>query len=128
MYIRKTALYFVLTAIVLGVGCSSESDKPKISYTANVSPILDNYCKSCHVAGQDGAEQSGFLVDTYESVMKGTKLGPVVVSGSAESSTLYRLVAGKADPSIKMPHGEKSLNKEEIDTIKMWIDQGAVEG
>ncbi len=75
----------------------------------------------------EGAEKSGFAVDTYESVMKGTKLGPVVVPGSAESSTLYRLVAGKADPSIMMPHGKQPLTNKEISTIKQWIDAGAPE-
>ncbi len=127
MSLRKASLIIALAAIALGAGCGSEPEKPKISYNANVSPILDYYCKGCHMPGQEGAKQSGFLVDSYESVMKGTKLGSVVVAGSAESSTLYRLIAGKADPSIKMPHGEKSLSKEEIETIKAWIDGGAIE-
>jgi hypothetical protein len=128
MLINKFSSILTLAAVALVAGCESEPAKPKINYTANVSPILDYYCKDCHVPGQEGAKQSGFLMDSYESVMKGTKLGPVIVAGSAESSTLYRLVAGKADPSIKMPHGKKSLTEEEIDTIKLWIDQGANEG
>jgi hypothetical protein len=59
--------------------------------------------------------------------MKGTKLGPVIVPGSAESSTLYRLVAGKADPKINMPHGKAPLTPGEIETIRLWIDQGAMD-
>lgn len=128
MSMNKPLSIFVLTAAALACGCESEPSKPKISYTANVAPILEYYCTDCHMPGQKGAKQSGFLVDSYESVMKGTKFGEVITPGSAESSTLYRLVAGKADPSIQMPHGEKSLTKEEIDTIKLWIDQGATKG
>jgi cytochrome c553 len=40
-------------------------------------------------------------------------------------STLYRLVAGQADPSIRMPHGQAALSDEDVTTIAAWIDQGA---
>ncbi|MCP4409395.1 MAG: hypothetical protein GY807_16920 [Gammaproteobacteria bacterium] len=127
MSFRNSSLSITIFSILLGAGCSSEPEPPKISYQQGVAPILEYYCKECHVAGQEGASKSGFIMDSYETVMKGTKLGPIIVAGSAESSTLYRLVAGKADPSIKMPHGTKSLTDDEIDTIKLWIDQGASE-
>jgi hypothetical protein len=68
---------------------------------------------------------SGFSVDSCETLMAGTRLVPVIVAGSAESSTLYRMVAGKTDPSIRMPHGKDPLSDEQIQTIKIWIDQGA---
>jgi hypothetical protein len=51
---------------------------------------------------RDGANKSGFQIDSYASIMKGTKFGPIIVPGSSESSTLYILVAGKADPTINM--------------------------
>ena len=75
----------------------------------------------------EGAQKSGFQIDSYASIMKGTKLGPVIVPGSAESSTLYRLVAHKANPRINMPHGKAPLTAGEIDTIRLWIDQGAMD-
>jgi hypothetical protein len=36
------------------------------------------------------------------------------------------MVAGKNDPSIHMPHGKHLLSDEQIETIGVWIDQGAV--
>jgi hypothetical protein len=57
--------------------------------------------------------------------MKGTKFGPVIVPGSSVGSTLYRLVAGQADPSIRMPHGQAALPDEDVAMIAAWIDQGA---
>ena len=45
------------------------------------------------------------MVDSYDSVMKGTKYGPVIVPGDSLSSSLYLLVAGKVHSSIWMPHG-----------------------
>jgi hypothetical protein len=42
----------------------------------------------------------------------------VIVPGSSTSSTLYRLIAGEVDPSIRMPYHRDLL-------IAAWIDQGA---
>ena len=112
--------------VVLG-GCEPQSGRAHLSYAKDVKPILDQYCGECHMPGGPGAEKSGFRVDTYRNVMKGTKFGPVVIPGSAESSSLYRLVAGKVDPSIRMPHGKDPLKPEEIETIRVWIEEGANE-
>ena len=36
------------------------------------------------------------------------------------------LVEGRADPSLKMPHGDaKPLEPTEIATIRQWVEQGA---
>jgi len=73
-------------------------------------------------------------VDDYDSVMKGTKFGKVVVPGSRMSSSLYLVVAQKTDPKIHMPpHHDDSLaqgrgfalSEQNIATIGSWIDQGA---
>jgi hypothetical protein len=70
----------------------------------------------------------------YDNVLKGTKFGQVVVPGSRLSSSLYLVVAGKTAPEIRMPpHNEESLasgrgvmlSAEAIETIGLWIDQGA---
>jgi len=107
------------------VACDSEAPFRKVTYAADVEPIVQQHCIECHVAGQKGTEKSGYLMDSYEAVMKGTKFGPVIVPDSSESSSLYLLVAGKADASIQMPHGKAPLSAEEITTIRLWIDKGA---
>jgi len=120
-------LPIVLLLIVLGIAaCDQEAPFRKVTYVADVEPIVQKHCLECHVAGKEGAEKSGYLMDSYEAVMKGTKFGPVIVPDSSESSSLYLLVAGKADPSILMPHGKMPLSDEQITTIRLWIDKGAV--
>lgn len=119
---------------VLSVGLSAcERD---VSYTADIQPIMDNYCLSCHTTAGEGQAASGFAVNDYAAVMKGTNFGAVIVPGSSISSSLYLVVASKTDPKIHMPpHHEDSLaegrgfelSEENIEKIAAWIDQGAKE-
>jgi hypothetical protein len=126
MNIRNT-LPVVSLLIVVGIAaCDKEAPFRKVTYVANVEPIVQQHCLECHVAGKEGAKKSGYLLDSYEAVIKGTKFGPVIVPYSSESSSLYLLVAGKVDPSIQMPHGKAPLSDEQITTIRLWIDKGAV--
>jgi hypothetical protein len=99
----------------------------QVTYTDDVAPIMQKHCAECHVAGLQGAEETGLLVDSYESIMKGSQYGPVIDPGSARTSSLYILVSGKDNLTISMPHGKAPLSAEEIETIRAWIDSGAVE-
>lgn len=110
-------------ALVLLAACGRA---PDISYTKDVSPILDKHCKSCHVAGQAGYVVSGFEMENYETLMKGTQYGPVILPGDPLTSALVMLIEGRADPSLKMPHGDaRPLDPKEIATIRQWVEQGA---
>jgi cytochrome c553 len=120
----KHAVLLTLSALAIATlqtGCSEKA----LTYQANIKPILDAKCVQCHAPGGAGFDKSGLRLDSYDAMMKGTKFGPVVVPGSSVSSTLYRLVSGKADPSIRMPHNETALPDADIATIAAWIDQGA---
>jgi len=64
-------------------------------------------------------------MSTYETLMKGTKFGPVIKPGDSFTSALIMLMEGRADPSIRMPHGKEPISKDEINILKKWIDQGA---
>ena len=118
---------FVAAAAAAGVlvlgGCSKAA--PPVSFAKDVQPILKARCGSCHVPGQPGYEASGLSVESYDSLMKGTKYGPVVIPGDALSSTLNTLVEGRADPSIRMPHGGTPLPEAEQKILHAWVAQGA---
>ena len=118
---RKSLIATFCGASLLLAGCG---DKP-LTYQADIKPILENKCVSCHKSGGEGHAKSGLILDSYEGLMKGTQFGPVVTPGSSTSSTLYRLVSGKADPSLRMPHGQDPLPAETVKLIGKWIDQGA---
>jgi hypothetical protein len=110
-------------ALPLLAGCQRATE---ISYARDVAPILDQHCKGCHEPGQAGYVVSGFELGSYESLMKGTQYGPVVLPGDALTSTLVMLIEGRADPSLNMPHGDaEPLAPAEIATIRAWVEQGA---
>lgn len=119
--IMKSAI-LGLPAVLLLTGCGQYAS---VSYEKDIKPIIDKHCVECHLNGGQGHVASGFLVESYDSLMKGTKFGPVVVASEPLSSSLYRLVAGEVDPSIQMPHGKDPISDEEIGTIERWIAQGA---
>jgi hypothetical protein len=58
--------------------------------------------------------------------MKGTKFGPMIISGDSAGSNMIVLMEGRADPSISMPHGSMDpVRKADIEILRLWIDQGA---
>jgi hypothetical protein len=122
-----------LAALLLITAGLSSCDKPeqpqfqKVTYADDVEPILQKHCTECHVTGQQGARASGLVMDSYESLMRGTSIGQVINPGSAVSSSLYILISGKDKLTITMPHDRKPLSDEEIETIRVWIENGAVE-
>lgn len=112
------------------MGCERQ-----VSFADDVQPIILASCVECHNENAEGYAASGFSLSDYDSVMKGTKFGPVVVANSSESSPLYQVIAHKTAPEIHMPpHHEDAwaegrgtpLTEEHIETIKAWIDQGAL--
>ncbi len=119
-----------LLLITAGLSSCEKQDQPQfhnVTYANDVEPIIQKHCVQCHVTGQQGAKASGLELDSYESLMKGTSLGQVINPGSAVSSSLYILISGKDKLTINMPHGNKPLSDEEIETIRVWIENGAVE-
>ena len=111
----------LLAATVLLAACGQK----EISYRADVQPILKQYCLECHVEGGDGYAKSGLLMTSHESLIKGTKFGSIVKPGDGLGSVLVMLVEGRADPSIKMPHGKEAMPKDKIEVLKQWVVQGA---
>jgi len=104
----------------------NKQEGPTVSYSKDIEPILAASCLECHANGGTGQVKSGLSMVTYADLMKGTKFGAIIKPGDSLSSTLVLLIEGKADPSLKMPHGDrKPLSVEQIKTIKTWINEGA---
>ena len=117
---KLAALGFLPLALA---ACSGE---PQVSFSADVKPILEQNCLQCHQPGGQGEVASGLNMTSYDGMMKGTHNGPMVIAGDAEGSNMLVLMEGRADPSISMPHGQNQpVSKQDIQTIRLWIEQGA---
>ena len=119
----------VLLISVFVAGCNDASNtSSQVSYKTQVAPVLQKHCIACHNPAGDGYKISGLNMESYTTLMSGTKFGPVIIPGNSLSSTLVRLINGKADPAITMPHGGlQLLTEQEVKTIADWIDQGAMD-
>jgi len=122
---KKTSAKFAALC-VFPMALAACGGGPDVSFSQDVQPILNQNCVECHQAGGPGEAASGLDMTTYEGLMKGTRNGPMVIAGDVEGSNLVVLIEGRADPSIRMPHGKsKPIAKEDIQTIRLWIGQGA---
>ncbi|MDO8261874.1 MAG: c-type cytochrome domain-containing protein [Gallionella sp.] len=138
MKIRMLLCGAVLAALsfnALGTGESSSAEqgarkavgKEEVSFKYDVFPIIYDHCLNCHLPGGKGYEKSGLNLSTYESLMKGTKFGPVVKPGDSETSTFTKLLEG-TNKGLKMPAGlnaSGTLDRQYILTLRKWVHQGA---
>ncbi len=124
-FFYKTAGKLIMLCLIPLVitGCGRED---AVSFSQDVRPVLDKNCLDCHQAGGSGLAASGFSMETYDDLMKGTNFGPMIIAGDAEGSNMLVLMEGRADSSISMPHGQQDpISQQDIKIIRLWIEQGA---
>ncbi len=122
----RSGLAFGLVSMLWLVSCSG--GKPtEISFGKDIRPLLNAYCAECHTPAPTGVgyAQTQFSTETYESLMRGTQLGPVIRPGDAKNSIIVSIIAGKADPRLRMPHARGPLPAYEINVLSAWVAQGA---
>jgi Planctomycete cytochrome C len=106
----------VLVACALAEGASAQVPV-KIDFGRDVLPIFRQNCLGCHGASQ---QMNGLRLDRRSSVMRVRR----VVPGGVENSLLYKRLLGDSEYGPQMPP-TGSLRPEQIDIIKIWIEQGA---
>lgn len=115
---------------IFGVGvsnpsCAAGPREPPVSFKDDVLPVFQIRCVSCHAPGGEGYQASGLDLTSYQGVMKGTRLGPMVIPGDPDSSNLMRLLDWRVSPQLRMPHNKKQLSYCDRDAIRTWIREGA---
>jgi WD40 repeat protein len=87
----------------------------------DVAEIFRARCLGCHA---DAVKMGSLSLDDYGGLMIGGSHGKVVVPGKSVDSRLYLLITGKAMPA--MPMDGSKLSADQIETIRAWIDAGAL--
>jgi hypothetical protein len=117
MRIVITGLIFCTGAFLLP-GCGEQ----KIDFSADVKPILNKHCISCHGGVKRNA---GFSLLFREEALDTAESGKrVIIPGDAKHSEMVRRILSN-DPEERMPYKEEPLSKDQIEILKRWIDQGA---
>lgn len=107
-----------------------------VSFSRDIQPILTARCAVCHVEGgvadRQGielyvgvGESYGKLVDQPSSLQADLTL---VIPGDAENSLLFQKIDSTRPPvGTRMPQLAAPLTEDQIETIKDWINQGALD-
>ncbi len=114
-----------LCCLAFALGSATAADGPKTAkttYQEHVAPIFRTRCGSCH--NQD-KQKGGLNLDNYGAAMQGGSSGKVVEPGDPDSSTIFLVVSHKEEP--KMPPNSPRIPDAELETIRKWIEGGALE-
>ncbi len=99
----------------------------KLAFNQSVAPILSENCYPCH--GPDpGARKAKLRLDRAEfAYAPHDKSGPAIIPGQPDKSPLVQKIEAKK-PKDRMPPPEahKTLNPEQIASLREWVREGAV--
>lgn len=96
------------------------ADAP-VSFARQVLPVLQRKCQGCH---QPAKKQGKLDLTSFEAIKKGGDTGPGIEPGKPGESGLLDQIGG--DKPLMPPSGP-AMTGEEVDLVKRWIAQGAVD-
>ena len=110
------------------ISCNTDSsnallmaDDAAVSFHRQVMPLLRIHCVGCHKPGKLGG---GLDLTTHRGLIKGGQSGSSIRPGDAGNSPLVLEVCGNPP---EMPKEGEPLLPQEIDLLRRWVDEGAVE-
>ena len=115
-------IFCLCIILLMGTGCYfDEMEDPLppqgvISYALDIQPIFSNNCTVCH----PGQVMDLYLTaaNSYSSITNGV----YIIPNDPDGSLLFQRLLGNPTP---MPPGG-SLQSAEIELIRTWIEQGAL--
>ena len=117
---RATLLRRTATLLGLCLGTLAAGNEP-VSFEQQVWPILEQSCVSCH-----GLQHYANLrLDSPEGILRGGDLGPVVVPGQPDESSLYVRTGLPAEDFDFMPVDGNALSQEQRQILRRWIAEAA---
>ena len=135
--VSRATSFFITGSLFLAMylaGCSDAGTEPTsssqpppaqpsgqtVSFQSHIQPIFQRYgCNACH--GGSG----GLNVQTVSQLLQGGLHGPAIISGKADSSFLVKKLLPAPPVGDRMPQGGPFLPDSSIQTIRLWINQGA---
>ena len=119
----RLALLFLILPPLAGIAFSQSS---KVDFQRQIRPLLSDTCFQCH--GPDPqVRMAGLRLDLRDHFFEARTSGVPVVPGDPDSSLVFRRITAE-DPARRMPpaYSQKTLNEDQVDLIRRWIEEGAV--
>ena len=108
--------------LMIGTGAAAEP----VSYSRQVAPVLAMHCHACHGANPE-SKAGGLSTRTAAELRRGGNVGPAVAPGDPARSPLWQYVSGARGEAQRMPLGAPPLEPGQIELIRRWITEGAIE-
>ncbi len=119
---KKTIVYILLGVVILGIALLGIRQDQRVDFSADVKPILNKHCISCHGGVK---KNGGFSLLFEEEAFAATESGePAIRRGDAAHSSFIQRLTEK-DPELRMPYNAPQLSEAEIDVLTRWVEQGA---
>ncbi|MEZ6136954.1 MAG: c-type cytochrome domain-containing protein [Pirellulaceae bacterium] len=124
----SAACYLVTTWLFVQVQADeppapNAPDSSAVSYTRDIEPIFRTNCQGCH---QPAKAQGGYSMVNFSGLLAAGESGDAAITpGDPEQSYLLDQIT-PVDGQAAMPKKGNPLNAAEIDLIRRWIAQGAV--
>src|SRR6478735_7241589 len=115
----------ISVAALVTLGCPALAEQV-VDFNRDVRPILSNKCYACH-GPDDGKREAGLRLDDAKIATGKLESGAVaIVPRKPDASELIRRVTS-SDEDERMPPAKfgKPLSKDEVTTLRKWIEQGA---
>lgn len=119
--------YLAVSCVLLVTSLAGCTSQPRMSFQHDVYPILQENCVACHIPPRgQGYLLTSLDMQSYATLMQGTRYGPVILPGDSRHSILNMLVEGRVNDSMRMPHGrDEPLSQNDIKVLRLWVEQGA---
>ncbi len=123
MFVRYKKLILISAVLVMaGIIFFITTSHKEIDFNTQVKPIINKKCISCHGGVR---QQANFSLLFRDWALKKTKSGKyAIIPGDVEHSEMIRRITSN-DPEDRMPYHHEPLSKEDIQTLKDWVKQGA---
>ncbi len=120
----KSPLPYALATSLLVVAQASNSAlaADKVDFVREIKPLLEVHCLSCHTAKKPKGD---LVMETRAANIKGGEKGTALVPGQPDKSPIYTTTILPAGHDDIMPPKGEPFSKEQTDTLKQWIQEGA---
>ncbi len=98
------------------------SDDEQARLNLHVRAIFAHRCFGCHSTSK---HKGALILDTKAGVFDGGDNGAILVAGRPDKSEVMRRVRLPSHHEDAMPPEDGPLSSAEIETLALWIDQGA---